>query len=1119
MRLICRVLWLLFSLFVILFAAFNTGTTAYAIDLLPTCGPESWSIVDDNVSLGEGGVTAMVIDNDQNLIVMANSLGTGNNLSEWVIQKYDPTGKLLWRYLYPGTGDTNGFYNDQGRDLAVDQEGNIYAVGSSLTQTERDIVTLKLSPAGQELWARSFDGVAPDQGNQDDLAKGIAIANDRIYVFGQTRSDATHTGNIVLLYQPDGTFEHQLELPTNTLAGFVFLPSGQWLSSGLQYKPLVEPIVYLAAYDADGTELWHTTYNSAGKSSVSPGGLQVDQQNNIYMLLTATRSDTHFHSEAISVLAKYAPTGQFSWERIYYTTRSTLAFTVEHAGNVYLLGDLDDPAAEERSGTLGLKYDTDGLLVATFQKPVSEDFRPLSIVLDGDAGVILMGTSELRDSTTFLDTITTMYFSTGGSSVWVARHPAKVFGVPSVQIVTQSQIYVAGIAENSDALLLLHYPTAPSPNAPQISVADYMIGDGDISSESQRLIAWIPIMLNRPAADDVYVEYFTTASTAQPDVDYVAQAGRIFLARGDQQAFIQIPIIGNTTVESALKQFTLHLGCVKGANSVDGQATVTILDDDIDRHLWTRRLGDGDTTAVVPMHALTDPEDALYIVGAYHDATYDGDILLKYRPDGTVAWQQHLASGYVPTLKIDPTQQALYATVNLASDTNADIVTQRTNLDGKIVWSNRFDSSPTTGSGSDKFHDSVNALAFDTDGTVVIGGLRRRAVPEGDVVPESDALIVALTPAGATKWVQFYAGPNAGNDEIQGIGVDSAGNTYAIGVSYITPTDRPLFWLKFDPTGQLLQLQTFAFPDALVHNIPAISIDSNGVSTLIVDGDPMDYAMKIGSNGNILWRTSMNTVNSNTQLLVDRLGYIYVSLAQHINLLNRQGHSLGLFPTTGPSFFPTDSIAWGTDGLIYGASEFGPIQTTGEALVGAIDRKGNRLWRQTTYTDSGPENTRINLVAPLPSGGTYVIGYIQPGGASAYQLFVQRYQTPLLPTQVSLQGITWKESADDDTLAQIPVLLSGVSDRAIQVTFSTQAGTATAGSDFVAESGVITIPAGQRIGYIEIPILHDNQIDNAETIFVRLDQVQNGIIGNAQATVMIIDAAAQPLFLPLIARQ
>ena len=94
----------------------------------------------------------------------------------------------------------------------------------------------------------------------------------------------------------------------------------------------------------------------------------------------------------------------------------------------------------------------------------------------------------------------------------------------------------------------------------------------------------------------------------------------------------------------------------------------------------------------------------------------------------------------------------------------------------------------------------------------------------------------------------------------------------------------------------------------------------------------------------------------------------------------------------------------------------------------------------------------------------------------------------------------------------VNVTLSGPSVQVVTANYATSNDTATAGSDYVASSGTVTIPAGSTTATINIPINGDTTIELIETFNVTLSNATNAaFISNSVGTVFIVndDASVQ----------
>ena len=97
------------------------------------------------------------------------------------------------------------------------------------------------------------------------------------------------------------------------------------------------------------------------------------------------------------------------------------------------------------------------------------------------------------------------------------------------------------------------------------------------------------------------------------------------------------------------------------------------------------------------------------------------------------------------------------------------------------------------------------------------------------------------------------------------------------------------------------------------------------------------------------------------------------------------------------------------------------------------------------------------------------------------------------------------------TLARFPITLAGgpVSEE-VRATFELAGGDATAGRDYVVPATTVTIPRGQTIGFVEVPVLGDAADEPNETFELRLTAVTAAAIGRGTALGTIGDDDPSP---------
>jgi len=106
---------------------------------------------------------------------------------------------------------------------------------------------------------------------------------------------------------------------------------------------------------------------------------------------------------------------------------------------------------------------------------------------------------------------------------------------------------------------------------------------------------------------------------------------------------------------------------------------------------------------------------------------------------------------------------------------------------------------------------------------------------------------------------------------------------------------------------------------------------------------------------------------------------------------------------------------------------------------------------------------------------------------------------------VSIGDPTITEGNTGTLNAVFTVTLSAASNQAVTVNFATADGTATAGSDYVAKTGTLTIPAGQTSATITVPVNGDRLAENSEMFSLRLTDPTNAFIADGFGLATIVD--------------
>ncbi|RZI89846.1 MAG: hypothetical protein EOO67_11670, partial [Microbacterium sp.] len=110
---------------------------------------------------------------------------------------------------------------------------------------------------------------------------------------------------------------------------------------------------------------------------------------------------------------------------------------------------------------------------------------------------------------------------------------------------------------------------------------------------------------------------------------------------------------------------------------------------------------------------------------------------------------------------------------------------------------------------------------------------------------------------------------------------------------------------------------------------------------------------------------------------------------------------------------------------------------------------------------------------------------------------------PTLPNLVI--GNTAVSEGNNGATITFGITLSRPVARAVTVQYATVNGTATAGSDYRAKSGTVTIPAGSTTGTVQVSVISDKVRESNETLRVTLSGATNATIADGSGLATIVN--------------
>ncbi len=125
---------------------------------------------------------------------------------------------------------------------------------------------------------------------------------------------------------------------------------------------------------------------------------------------------------------------------------------------------------------------------------------------------------------------------------------------------------------------------------------------------------------------------------------------------------------------------------------------------------------------------------------------------------------------------------------------------------------------------------------------------------------------------------------------------------------------------------------------------------------------------------------------------------------------------------------------------------------------------------------------------------------VTPGGAATVTI-VDDEGTPTL----SISDVTVTEGDTGTVTAELTVTLSAASGQNVTAAYATANGTATAGSDYQAASGILTIPAGSLTAKIQVQVVGDEVDEADETVHVALASPVGATLADGAGVITITD--------------
>jgi hypothetical protein len=848
----------------------------------------------------------------------------------------------------------------------------------------------------------------------------------------------------------------------------------------------------------------------------------------------------------------------------YVTTNGTLTFAAGETSKTVTVNVTGDTLVEsDESITLTLSNPTNATLAtaAATGNIVNDDYSVVSVaggsVVEGDSGSATLAFTITLDQPApwpvTVDYATANGTATAGSD-YTAASGALTFAPGETSKTIAIDVVGDSLVETDETFTLnLSNPTggtlATVTGAGTIVNDDYPIASVSNSSvvegSSGTSALTFMVTLSQPAPWPVTLDFATADGTAAAGSDYEAAAGTLTFAAGETSKAITINVTGDNVAEFD-ETLTLTLSNPTNASLEAATAAGTIVNDDYSAiSVGPASIGEGNSGA----NALT------FTVTLDHPASWA--VTVNYSTNDATATA---GSDFTPasgTLSFAPGEMTRTVSVNVFGDT-APEEDETFSLDLSGPTGGTLETATASGT---IINDDYPAVSI-VDASVIEGnsGISTLTYTVTLTEPAPFTVSVAYTTSDGTATAgSDYA--TASGTITFAVGETSKTITVNVNGDSLVETDETLTVALSAPTNATLGTDTAT--GAIVNDdLPAVSLaggsvtEGNSGSTTItftitldqpapwtvtvdfatVDGTAVagsDYAAASGTSTFAAGETSKTfTVNVNGDTLVEPDEAFTLALSNPTSATLGTATALGAilnddFPvaavnggavtegnsgTTPLTFTVTLSqpAPWpvtvnfatadgsATAGSDYQAASgtltFAPGETSKSIVVNAVGDTAVESDEAFTLTLSSPNNATLGIATAT---GTIVN---------------DDFPTVNVANAQATEGdIPYPNGTPQTVQMPFVISLSSSFTAPIDVSYTTIAGTATAGTDFTPVTGTVRINPGLTQATVNVPALADNQIEGIETFTFRITGATFATLGTTDGVGTIVDNDVPPV--------
>lgn len=695
------------------------------------------------------------------------------------------------------------------------------------------------------------------------------------------------------------------------------------------------------------------------------------------------------------------------------------------------------------------------------QPPIISDFSPTGGVIGNQ--VTITGSNFYGVTQVAFNGVAASVFTIDSNTRILANVPAGA---------TTGKISVASSAgtDLSDNDFNVHV-------VPSLSINDVTVTEGN----SGTVNAVFTVTLSTASSQQITVDYATANGTAEAGSDYVAiPTTQLIIPANTTTQTVTVQVIGDL-LDEADETFFVNLSNATNAVITDNQGQGTITDDDplpaLSINDVSMAEGNSGTTTItftVSLSAASGKQMAVDYATANGTATAGSD--------------------YVAI----PTTQLIFPVGTTTQSVTVTVNGDALNEPDETFFVNLSNASNAT------ISDGQGQGTIQNDDAIIIPTLSINDVTiiEGNSGTINAVFTVSLSTTSSQQITVDYTTAN---------GTATGGSDYeAIPITQlIIPPNTPSQTITVKVNGDLFDESDETFLVNLANPTNATLADAQGLGTISDDDSPAQ-TITLNPTDDAFVNANQPTTNfgTATTLRMKQSSPITNSYLKFV-VSGVSG------PIQSAKIRMTVTVASSSGGSIYSVSnnylgtstpwiETGLNYNNAPAISGTPwDTEGSVTVGQVVELDVTPAITGNGTFSfGLKNSSTTTVQYSSEEGATKPQLVIQTGAT--FPN-LSINDVTVTEGNVGNVNATFTASLSAPSSQVVTVSYSTADGTASAGSDYVSASGIVSFPIGTTTQSVTISVIGDAVVESNETFAINLSNSTNATIADAQGQATITD--------------